>query len=77
MAEEGEKEKGGKLKLIIIFVLLLAVLGGGGFVAWKFSWHNLPMNPRVPQILQRTNLLLRLHRKSWSQHRWLHWNRLW
>ena len=34
--EKEPKKKGGKLKLIIIAVVLLAVLGGGGFAAWKF-----------------------------------------
>ena len=34
--EKVEKKKGGKLKLIIIAVVVLGVLGGGGFAAWKF-----------------------------------------
>lgn len=35
--KKGEgKKKGSKLKLIIILVITLAVLGGGGFAAWKF-----------------------------------------
>ncbi|WP_028576597.1 flagellar basal body-associated FliL family protein [Desulfomicrobium escambiense] len=34
--EKEAKKKGGKLKLIIILVLVLGVLGGGGFAAWKF-----------------------------------------
>jgi flagellar FliL protein len=34
--EKAEKKKGGKLKLIIIALVVLGVLGGGGFAAWKF-----------------------------------------
>ena len=34
--EKVEKKKGGKLKLIIIALVVLGVLGGGGFAAWKF-----------------------------------------
>jgi flagellar protein FliL len=34
--EKVEKKKGGKLKLIILALVVLGVLGGGGFAAWKF-----------------------------------------
>ncbi len=34
--EKAEKKKGGKLKLIIMVLVVLGVLGGGGFAAWKF-----------------------------------------
>ena len=35
VTDEGKEKKGGKLKWIIL-VLLVALLAGGGFVAWKF-----------------------------------------
>ncbi len=34
--EKEVKKKGGKLKLVMLALLVLAVLGGGGFAAWKF-----------------------------------------
>ena len=35
-ATEKEGKKGGKLKLIIVAFVVLCILGGGGFAAWKF-----------------------------------------
>lgn len=42
-----EVKRGGKLKFLILLILVLAILGGGAFVAWKFFLS--PINPPVPE----------------------------
>lgn len=60
-AAEKEPKKGGKLKLIVLALVVLAILGGGGFAAWKFFLQppekpvegegNTTADPSEPQII--------------------------